>query len=163
MPSSGLHSNGFTLARRIADGHLDERPPALGGASVAQALLEPTTIYVRAMLALLHSGATVHGLAHITGDGLRNLTRLNRAVGFEIDDPLPVAPICGWLCEQGELDGAQAHQVFNMGLGFVAIVAAADAPPAQALLAERHPGTRAIGRVSPDAGAVALPGLGLRL
>ena len=163
MPSSGLHSNGYTLARQIADGHLDDRPPMLGGASVAQALLEPTTIYVRAVLALLRDTARVHGLAHITGDGLRNLTRLNRGVGFEIDDPLPVPPICGWLCEQGELDGASAHRVFNMGLGFVAIVAAPDARDAEALLAEHHPGTRAIGRVSADPGTVALPSLGLRL
>ena len=163
MPSSGLRSNGFTLARRIADGHLDERPPALGGATVAQALLEPTVIYVRAVLALLASGAAVHGLAHITGDGLRNLTRLQPGAGFEIDDPLPVAPICEWLCEQGAIDAAQAHQVFNMGLGFVAIVAAHDAPAAAALLADHHPGARAIGRVSANAGIVALPGLGLRL
>jgi len=115
------------------------------------------------VLALLRSGAAVHGLAHITGDGLRNLTRLNRDVGFEIDDPLPVAPICAWLCEQGGLDGAQARQVFNMGVGFVAIVAAADAPAAAALLGERHPGARTIGRVSADVGAIALPGLGLLL
>ncbi len=118
---------------------------------------------MRAVLALLRDTARVHGLAHITGDGLRNLTRLNRGVGFEIDDPLPVPPICGWLCEQGELDGASAHRVFNMGLGFVAIVAAPDARDAEALLAEHHPGTRAIGRVSADPGTVALPSLGLRL
>ena len=89
--------------------------------------------------------------------------RVGRGVGFEIDDPLPVPPICAWLCEQGGLDGAQAHQVFNMGLGFVVIVAAPDAPGAAALLAEHHPGTRAIGRVSAEPGAVVLPSLGLRL
>jgi phosphoribosylformylglycinamidine cyclo-ligase len=163
VPSSGLHSNGYTLARRIADGRLDERPAQLGGASVAQALLEPTAIYVRAVLALLASGADVRGLAHITGDGLRNLTRLNPGAGFEIDDPLPVPPICAWLCEHGALDEAQAHRVFNMGLGFVAIVPAADAHAAAELLGSRHPGARPVGRVTADAGVVSLPGLGLRL
>jgi phosphoribosylformylglycinamidine cyclo-ligase len=131
--------------------------------SVAQALLEPTAIYVRAVLALLASGARVHGLAHITGDGLRNLTRLSRRVGFEIDDPLPVVPICAWLCEQGALDPAQARQVFNMGLGFVAVVEQSDADLASELLAGHHPGTRAIGRVTAAAGEVSLPGLALRL
>ena len=61
--------------------------------------------------------------------------------------------ICGWLCEAGAIDGAQAHQVFNMGCGFVAVVAAHDAPAAQALLAEHHPGSRVIGRVDALIGA----------
>ncbi len=68
LPSSGLHSNGYSLARRALGGlALDDRPAALGGASVADALLEPTVIYVRAVLDLLRSGLRVHGLAHITG------------------------------------------------------------------------------------------------
>ena len=79
LPSSGLHSNGYTLARRVLEPlGLDDRPAALGGASVADALLEPTVIYVRAVLELLRSGLPVHGLAHITGGGLANLLRLSR-------------------------------------------------------------------------------------
>ena len=80
LPASGVHSNGLTLARRAllqdAGLGLDARPSGLDGHSVADVLLEPTVIYVRAVLALLRSGIPVHGLAHITGGGLLNLLRL---------------------------------------------------------------------------------------
>ena len=160
IPSSGLHSNGYTLARRIAG---EDLSATLGEGSVADALLEPTTIYVRAVLELLRSPIAVNGLAHITGDGVLNLKRLNSAVGFEIDAPLPVPPICAHLCEQGGIESAQAYQVFNMGCGFVAVVAAGDATDAASLLAAHHPGTRVIGRVTDEAGRVTLPGLGVAL
>ncbi|HEY1774526.1 MAG TPA: phosphoribosylformylglycinamidine cyclo-ligase [Solirubrobacteraceae bacterium] len=163
LPSSGLHSNGYTLARRLSEGRLADRPAELGGASIGEALLEPTTIYVRGVLELLRSGAAVRGLAHITGDGVLNLRRLNAAVGFAIETPLAVPPICAWLCEVGALEIAQAYQVFNMGCGFVAAVAASDAEAAVALLERFHPGSRVIGRVSDDPGRVALPALGVDL
>ncbi len=89
LPSSGLHSNGYSLARRALEPlGLDARPDALGGASVADALLEPTVIYVRAVLDLIRSPRVdVHGLAHITGGGLLNLLRLNDDVGFDHRGP----------------------------------------------------------------------------
>jgi phosphoribosylformylglycinamidine cyclo-ligase len=163
MPSSGLHSNGYTLARALARGRLDERPPQLGGLSAGDALLAPTVIYVRAVLALLGAGGAVAGLAHITGDGLLNLRRLNDAVGFEIDSPLPVPGVCAWLCELGAIDAAQAHRVFNMGCGFVVVAPASEAGDACALLAGHHPGSAPIGRVTDRPGVVALPGLGVTL
>src|SRR5918912_3226998 len=88
LPSSGVHSNGLTLARAALP-DLDERPPELGGATVGEALLEPTVIYVRAVLDLLRSAVDVRGLAHITSGGLLNLLRLEAAVGYEIAQPLP--------------------------------------------------------------------------
>jgi phosphoribosylformylglycinamidine cyclo-ligase len=165
IPSSGLHSNGYTLARAIAGRHerLDDRPDALGGVSIGEALLEPTTIYVRAVLELLRTDITTHGLAHITGDGVLNLRRLNAEVGFELDAPLDVPPICAYLCEQGSVEAAQAYQHFNMGCGFVVVVAEGEAARASKLLDDHHPGTRVIGRVTDQPGVVTLPGLGVTL
>ena len=123
LPSSGLHSNGYSLARRaLASVPLDAEPAQLGGATLADALLEPTVIYVRAVLDLLRSDVPVHGLAHITGGGLQNLTRLNADVGFEISDPLPVPPIFELVRELGDVPEAEMWEVFNMGCGFVAVV-----------------------------------------
>jgi phosphoribosylformylglycinamidine cyclo-ligase len=123
-------------------------------------LLEPTVIYVRAVLALLASDVAVHGLAHITGDGVLNLLRLGEGIGFEIDAPLAVPPICRLVCELGGLEAAEAYRVFNMGCGFVAVVAPNAAAAAVELLAAHHRGARAIGRVTDSSGLVSLPGLG---
>jgi len=163
LPSSGLHSNGYTLARHVLLDDvglgLDADPPALGGQTVADALLEPTTIYVRAVLDLLRSDIPVHGLAHITGDGVLNLLRLGDDIGFVIDAPLPVPAICELIVSVGDLTPAEAYEVFNMGSGFVASVPAARTLEAIALLERHHPGARAIGRVTDDAGRVTMPGL----
>jgi phosphoribosylformylglycinamidine cyclo-ligase len=164
LPSSGLHSNGYTLARRALAGlALDDRPDALGGESVADALLEPTVIYVRAVLALLASGLPVHGLAHITGGGLLNLLRLNENVGFDISAPLDVPPVFDLVGELGGVAAPEMWEVFNMGCGFCAVVPEAAAGEAAALLAAHHPGARRIGTVTDRAGRVELPPLGLSL
>ncbi len=164
IPSSGLHSNGYSLARRaLASLTLDDRPPALQGATVADALLEPTTIYVRAVVELLRSGLRVHGLAHITGGGLLNLTRLNPGVGFAIEDPLPVPPVFELVKELGGVTDAEMWEVFNMGCGFCAVVPPSIADAAIALLAAHHRGARRIGTVTDRARLVDLPSLGLNL
>ncbi len=158
LPSSGVHSNGLTLAREALP-DLDERPPELNGASVADALLEPTVIYVRAVLDLLRSDVPVHGLAHITGDGLENLLRLNPEVGFDVSDPLPVPRIFDLIATRGNVPAAEMWRVFNMGCGFCAIVPAAECSAAVEILARDHPGTRRIGTVTGDAGRILHPAL----
>jgi phosphoribosylformylglycinamidine cyclo-ligase len=160
LPSSGMHSNGLTLARRALP-DLTETPPELGGATVGDALLEPTLIYVRAVRELLRSGAEVRGLAHITGDGLLNLLRLEAQVGYRIDAPLPVPPIFELIAERGDIPPEEMYEVFNMGCGFVVVMPGAEADLAVEQLSARHPGAGVIGSVTADAGTVELPQVGL--
>ena len=160
LPASGVHSNGLTLARRaLAD--LRETPAELGGASVGDVLLEPTVIYVRAVRELLEAGIAVRGLAHITGEGLLNLLRLQAPVGYRIDSPLPVLPIFDLIADRGRVDAAEMHTVFNMGCGFCCVLPAGAADDAVARLGEHHPGARVIGEVTDRGGLVELPRAGL--
>ncbi|CAB4915378.1 unannotated protein [freshwater metagenome] len=163
LPSSGIHSNGYTLARKALqqDGglSLDDRPEELGGASIADALLEPTIIYVRAIVELLQSGVAVRGLSHITGGGLLNLVRLGPdRLGFDVTEPLPVPPIFGLIQRLGDVTDAEMWEVFNHGCGFVAIVPEDLVDTAVAILEKHHHGTRRIGTVSDRPGRCTAPG-----
>jgi phosphoribosylformylglycinamidine cyclo-ligase len=161
LPSSGVHSNGLTLARQ-ALGDLGEAPPELGGATVGETLLEPTVIYVRALRELLAAtDIEVRGLAHITGDGLLNLLRLRAPVGYRIDRPLPVPAIFDLIAARGGAGAAELWEVFNMGCGFCCVVPSPDADRTVALLGERHPGTTVIGEVTDREGTVELLSVGL--
>ncbi|HEY7456417.1 MAG TPA: phosphoribosylformylglycinamidine cyclo-ligase [Solirubrobacterales bacterium] len=147
LPSSGIHSNGYTLARAALAGlALDEDPEGRLGRSLGEVLLEPTEIYVKPVLELLRSAVDVRGLAHITSGGLKNLDRLAADVAYEIDDPLPVPPIFELIQERAEVSDEEMHEVFNMGCGFCCVVAAEDEGAAVELLRGHYPAAKRIGR-----------------
>jgi phosphoribosylformylglycinamidine cyclo-ligase len=146
LPSSGIHSNGYTLARAALEGiPLDEDPEGRLGRPLGEELLEPTEIYVKAVLELLRSEVDVRGLAHITSGGLGNLLRLAADVGYEIDDPLRVPPVFELIRERGDVGDEEMREVFNMGCGFCVIVAAGDEAAALALLREHHREAKRVG------------------
>jgi len=152
LPSSGLHSNGYTLARSALEGiPLDEDPEGRLGRSLGEALLEPTEIYVKPVLELLRSEVDVRGLAHITSGGLGNLLRLAGVQSYEIDEPLPVPPVFELIEERGGVSGEEMREVFNMGCGFCIVVAPGDEAAALDLLQRHYPEAKRIGRVTDNA------------
>ena len=152
LPSSGLHSNGYTLARAALQGIglEDERL----GRPLGEVLLEPTEIYVKPIVELLRSEVEVRGLAHITSGGTANLLRLAAPVGYEIDAPLPVPPIFALIQEQGGVSEEEMYDVFNMGCGFCVVVAADEQEAALDLLRGHYPGAKRIGRAGDGARTV---------
>jgi phosphoribosylformylglycinamidine cyclo-ligase len=144
LPSSGIHSNGYTLARKaLADISLEDDRL---GRPLGEVLLEPTEIYVKPVMELLRSPIDVRGLAHITSGGVQNLLRLAAEVGYEIDDPLPVPAIFELIAERGEVPSEEMHEVFNMGCGFCCVVAAEDQEEALRLLRAHYPAAKRIGQ-----------------
>ncbi len=123
--SSGLHSNGFSLARRVlldeAGFKLDQVIDELGK-PLGEVLLEPTRIYVPQIMAMLKTQLKIKGMAHITGDGLFNLTRFKKEVGFFIDFMPDAPPIFNLIQKCGKISQAEMYKVFNMGIGFCIIV-----------------------------------------
>jgi phosphoribosylformylglycinamidine cyclo-ligase len=164
MASSGLHSNGFSLVRKIVDApaaglDLDAQPPELGQRLGAE-LLTPTRIYARDCLALAAS-CDVHAFAHVTGGGLA--ANLSRVLPPDADARLDRAswnppPVFGLLAARGHLDSAAAESVFNMGVGMAAIVSAADADRALRLLSSRDLPAWAAGEITPGTGSAQLSG-----
>jgi phosphoribosylformylglycinamidine cyclo-ligase len=145
LPSSGLHSNGYTLARSALAGiPLDDERL---GRPLGEVLLEPTEIYVKPVLELLRSKVEVRGLAHITSGGLGNLLRLAAEVGFEIDDPLPIHPVFELIAERGGVAEEEMREVFNLGCGFCVVVPPPDEAAALELLHAHYPAAKRIGRV----------------
>ena len=150
MASDGVHANGLTLARRalLSDGKSITRFLEQCEATVADELLRPTHIYVPEVLALLDARVPVHGLAHISGGGLLNLARLNAEVGYRVDSLLPLPPVFEAIREEGDIEVAEMFRVFNMGVGFCAIVPRETADDALAALRDVEGDAQVIGVVT---------------
>jgi phosphoribosylformylglycinamidine cyclo-ligase len=165
MPSSGLHSNGYSLVRRVVDRSgcgLDETPEGFDRA-LGAVLLEPTRIYARPVLALMGT-VKVKALAHITGGGLLdNLPRtLPAGVGARLESGWPVPPVFRWIAERGPVEPREMLRTFNMGLGMTAVVSADRADDALSVLGEQGVEARVVGElveVAPDDDRVTISGV----
>jgi phosphoribosylformylglycinamidine cyclo-ligase len=125
LPSSGIHSNGLTLAREAATlNHEYTDPFPYDDRTVGEALLEPTRIY-REVLEPLHAVET-HAAAHVTGGGWTNLSRMGE-FRYAIDDPFEPQPVFEFVQEEGDVSDEEMHRTFNMGTGFVAALPEDDA------------------------------------
>jgi len=140
IPSSGVHSNGMTLTRRVffeqAGAKIDTHFAELG-CTLGEELLRPTLIYVPEILEVLDQISSVKALMHITGDGLLNLPRVDAEIGFVIDDLPDPPPLFGLIEKLGGVSPAEMFEVYNMGIGFCVVVAPADADRTLAIL-KRH-------------------------
>ena len=139
LPSSGIHSNGYSLVRKVAiEGRtvaeLEQPLDELGGESLADAVMRPTTIYAGGLVRALRAGAPIHAMAHITGGGITE--NLNRALPEGVDAAVdrggaegpawPVPPVISYMVRAAGLTPDEAYKTFNMGVGMSVICAAAD-------------------------------------
>ncbi len=143
--SSGLHSNGYSLARKALFPKYSVHDRVRGVGRIGDALLEPTRIYARPVLDML-AECEVHGLAHITGGSFAKLSRL-ADVGFEIDAPPPVPPIMDLIAAQG-VDDMEMHRTFNMGVGFCVVAPDGEADGIRSAFARHGVEADVIGRVA---------------
>lgn len=161
ISSSGIHSNGLSLARKVffqdAGLNVDDELPGFPQNTVGEELLRPTRIYVKPIMELLKSDVTVHGLAHITGGGFNNLKRLNMDVGYYIDNLPQPNPVFESMFSLGVPLG-EMYRVFNMGIGMVAIVPEEDSQNALNII-EKHDQAHIIGNVIGKPGTVTLKSL----
>ncbi len=174
LPSSGVHSNGYTLVRAVVErsgcslegpcpfdpSHPSRDIERFSGAeahpTLAEVLLNPTRIYVEPVVDLVLESRREGGLvgpdsikaiAHITGGGLSNLLRLHDNLGWHIDSPLDPQPEFGWLSEVGSVTPLEMHRTFNMGMGMVIAVSEDSSDAVEEWVGDRLPGSRRVGRV----------------
>jgi len=161
LASSGVHSNGFSLVRRaVVEGHEAELALPrldLGGASLGEALLTPTRLYVRSVLGLLRSDTPVHAMAHITGGGITE--NLDRVLPDSCDAAIHrgswrVPRVIETVIEAAALPEDEAYRTFNMGVGFAIVLDPAQAPAAAALLRDAGETVWEIGEIVEGTGKV---------
>jgi len=172
LPSSGIHSNGYTLVRAILERSgcsLIEKAPfnpehphrnierfEEGDITLGEILLNPTRIYVDPLINLIKDCrdgigpckiSDLRAMAHITGGGLSNLLRLHDSLGWHIDSPLPILPEFLWLANNGSVNDREMHRTFNMGMGMTIAVNKDAADSVESWLSKRLPGCKRVGFV----------------
>ena len=162
LPSTGVHSNGFSLVRKIFDvEHADLKTPRedLGGKSLGEALLAPTRIYVRSVKALLRAGVDIHAVSHITGGGFyENVPRMmTQGLTAQIDlSTFPRLPIFDLIQKTGGIPERDMYNTYNMGIGMILALPAEQAEQALSVLKGAGETAYQIGRVIPGEAGVEL-------
>ena len=162
LASTGVHSNGFSLVRKVLDvEHADLTSPVeqLGGKSLGEALLTPTRIYVKAIKALLKAGIDIHAVSHITGGGFyENVPRMmtdGLTARIRLDS-FPKLPIFQLIQDKGNIPQRDMYNTFNMGIGMILALPADQAQQALSVLADAGESAYAIGEVVAGADGVEL-------
>jgi phosphoribosylformylglycinamidine cyclo-ligase len=155
LRSSGMHSNGFTLARKVMSSSNVSLVDKMKGLShsVGMELLTPTEIYVKQVLDITREH-TVHGLVDITGGGLRNILRMRKGLKYVIDNPVAPAPIFNIIQELGDVEEKEMYQTFNMSMGFIVIMPECDAVE----ITKKYKNADIVGRVEKGDGVLLEPG-----
>ncbi|HEX5934782.1 MAG TPA: phosphoribosylformylglycinamidine cyclo-ligase [Pseudorhizobium sp.] len=153
LTSSGVHSNGFSLVRKIvAVSKLDwsDAAPFVSGKTLGEALLTPTRVYVKPLLKAIRETGAIKALAHITGGGFpENIPRvLPKNLAAEIDlDSIPVPPVFSWLSKAGGVEAKEMLRTFNCGIGMIVVVSAENAPAVTEILTAEGEVVVPLGRV----------------
>ena len=165
LASSGIHANGLSLARLIAEklpqGYLTPISPTSPGLTFGEALLAPTLLYSPVTEALHRAGITPHYCANITGHGWRKLLRHPAALGYRIDELPEVPPVLRFMQNQAQMSDEDAYGTLNMGAGFALFVAAQDAAHTVAVAAQCGVSALVAGRVVPGPKRLDIVPLGL--
>jgi phosphoribosylformylglycinamidine cyclo-ligase len=146
VPSTGIHSNGLSLARAVVEKYANYEERLKNGRTLGEELLIPTRIYHESLQ--VASACTVHGMCHITGGGLLNFKRLS-SYGFLVDTPITPPEIFSWIQKTGDISTVEMYRTFNMGMGYAYIVPTDNVAGIQKVVK----GAKVVGEITGEPGA----------
>jgi phosphoribosylformylglycinamidine cyclo-ligase len=146
IPSTGVHSNGLSLARAVVEKYAGYDEKLNGGKTLGEELLTPTRIYHESLK--ISASCTVNGMCHVTGGGLLNFKRLC-GYGFRFDTPITPSAIFAWIQETGDISTEEMYRTFNMGMGYAYVVPEKSVPCIRKMVK----GAQVVGEVVEEPGA----------